>query len=164
MPRTDVRERYAARTSNLERLRQLLESEKKEALKGIHHIDRVTFRVKEPDSFVKKIEKSVDPPYENPLSEIEDQVAGRVIVFFLTGIDSVLTRLSGTFATVEGQRRSPPRDEEFGYESCQATSESDPLASRKLTPSPGHPSAAFRLLPAASAFARRPERRFSRSR
>src|SRR5690606_9851783 len=54
--------------------------------------------------------------------------------------------------------------ERMGAVNCQATSESDPLASRKLTPSPGHPSAAFRFLPAASAFARRPERRFSRSR
>lgn len=117
MPRTDIRERYSARASILERLRDRLESETKEALAGIHHIDRITFRVKDPDSFVKKIEKSVDPPYENPLSEIEDQVAGRVIVFFLTGIDTVLERLSGTFATVEGQRRSPARDEEFGYES-----------------------------------------------
>lgn len=117
MPDADLRERYTARGSILERLRDNLERETKEALARIRHIDRITFRVKDPDSFVRKTEKSVDPPYENPLSEIEDQVAGRVIVFFLAGIDTVLERLSGTFTAVEGRRRSPARDEEFGYES-----------------------------------------------
>lgn len=83
-----------------------------------HHIDRVSFRVKGMQSFLEKAtERDVDPPYGRPLVEIEDQVAGRVLVLFRHDIDSVVGRLRDVFVPVESTRREPTRDDEFGYES-----------------------------------------------
>jgi len=96
-----------------------LETEVHEALSDLPHIDRISFRVKEAISFAKKaVDTSTTPPYTNPITEIEDQVAGRVIVFFREDINIVKNRLvSGTFTTVEQTHKRPTRDEEFGYES-----------------------------------------------
>jgi ppGpp synthetase/RelA/SpoT-type nucleotidyltranferase len=110
--------RYAERFPLLEPLRANLERETREALSGVRHIDRVTFRVKGTDSFVAKAEDpSNSPGYSDPLVEIEDQVAGRVLVFFLADLAVVRNRLERTFNTVEHRERRPSRDAEFGYES-----------------------------------------------
>ena len=110
-------EEYEARLPILEELSNKLESVTKRALEGVEHIDRVNFRVKDTDSFVEKtLDPDNDPPYEIPLAEIEDQVAGRIIVFFREDLDIVKDRLRGSFNTVEFKRRRPPVDAEFGYE------------------------------------------------
>jgi hypothetical protein len=49
--------------------------------------------------------------------EIEDQVAGRILVFFLKDIEPVIERLRGIFKTIERIRRRVVNDEEFDYES-----------------------------------------------
>jgi putative GTP pyrophosphokinase len=116
--REDLRSRYSDRLSLLEELRSTLEEETKEALAALPHIDRVTFRVKGGDSFVAKAaDPKNDPPYQDPLAEIEDQVAGRVIVFFLGDLVTVHERLAGSYSTIERSQRRPERDVEFGYES-----------------------------------------------
>jgi ppGpp synthetase/RelA/SpoT-type nucleotidyltranferase len=116
--REELRRRYLERSDLLEDLRTALERETRDALRGISNIDRVTFRVKGVDSF---LEKALDPrnvpSYTDPFVEIEDQVAGRVIVFFRRDLASVHERLERTFSTVERSSRRPARDEEFGYES-----------------------------------------------
>lgn len=66
---------------------------------------------------VKASDPANDPPYSHPLLEVEDQIGGRVIVFFLRDMTAVQERLAETFSTVERSRRQPARDEEFGYES-----------------------------------------------
>lgn len=107
-----------ARLQLLRELRTSLENEVDEALASLAHIDRIYFRVKSCDSFVQKaLDLNTQPPYSNPLVEIEDQVAGRVLVFFLEDIDPVKKHLLGTFTTVEQKHKRPPKDEEFGYES-----------------------------------------------
>src|SRR2546428_11367152 len=99
--RNDLRRRYSDRMSLLEQLRSNLEQETKEALTGLPHIDRVTFRVKIVESFVAKAEDPKnDPPYQDPLVEIEDQVAGRVIFFFLSDLSAVHECLAGTYSTI----------------------------------------------------------------
>ncbi|MBI3462301.1 MAG: hypothetical protein HY000_04465 [Planctomycetes bacterium] len=114
----DLRERYLERLSLLEALRATLERETRDALSGFSHVDRMSFRVKSADSFVAKAEEpSNAPAYADPLVEVEDQVAGRVIVFFLGDLKVARGRLEGTFTTVERVERRPSRDAEFGYES-----------------------------------------------
>ncbi len=111
-------EKYEARLPILKELSNKLESVTKIALEDVDHIDRVNFRVKGTDSFVEKaLDPDNDPPYEIPFAEIEDQVAGRIIVFFREDLDIVKDRLLGSFNTVEFKRRRPPVDAEFGYES-----------------------------------------------
>lgn len=109
---------YTDREELLQQLRDALESETQDALNDLPHIDRICFRVKDPDRFAEKaLDPENDPPYADPLAEIEDQVAGRIIVFFLADVNQVHGRLDGTFNTVERAHRKPPRDAEFGYES-----------------------------------------------
>jgi ppGpp synthetase/RelA/SpoT-type nucleotidyltranferase len=113
-----IKEQYERRLPLLAALCKSLLQETEDALEGVAHIDRITFRVKSLDSFLKKVEDPAnDPSYEHPLTEIEDQVAGRVIVFFLFDIETIQERLAGTYTTVERSHRRPKRDEEFGYES-----------------------------------------------
>src|SRR5438128_1112217 len=98
----------------LETAKAGLERETVDALAAIEHVDRVSFRVKSTESFVAKASDPANsPPYTHPLLEVEDQIGGRVIVFFLRDIAAVQERLSQTFSTVERARRQPARDEEF---------------------------------------------------
>lgn len=105
---------YIARRGLLEGLADVLESGTRESLEATPHIDRIGFRVKGTDSFVKK---ALNPKYESPLTEIEDQVAGRVITFFRDDIPVVRALLEGRFGAVEHVVKEPEEPDEFGYES-----------------------------------------------
>lgn len=108
---------YRRRLPLLEAARATLEAEVQRLLRGEKNIDRIVFRVKEADSFVKKALKAREVPYLHPLTEIEDQIAGRVITFFLDDLAAVEEKLCGRFTTVENVHKEPPKDAEFGYES-----------------------------------------------
>jgi putative GTP pyrophosphokinase len=89
---------YAKRIPLYEKFAAELNRELVEALSTTIHVDRISVRVKTAASFAKKCAK-----YAHPFLEIEDQVAARVLVFFLTDI--------------EDSFREPKSNEEFGYES-----------------------------------------------
>src|SRR5262245_47759344 len=109
---------YREREPLLAETAALLEQEVRYALQGIGHIDRITCRAKSLKSFLEKaFDPANDPGYTDPLREIEDQVAGRVIVFFIGDIPTVRETLRTAFTPVEYRKRRPARDEEFGYES-----------------------------------------------
>lgn len=68
-------------------------------------------------SYLAKVyDRHVDPPYTAPLLEVEDQVAGRITVFFLDDVDLVKDRLRRLFGEVEISERHPERVTEFDYE------------------------------------------------
>lgn len=82
------------------------------------HIDRITFRVKDPDSFVKKVaDRREKPDYDDPLIDVEDQLGGRVIVLFPHDVDLMVDRLLAAFNPFENKHHAPEWDEAFGYES-----------------------------------------------
>jgi putative GTP pyrophosphokinase len=111
---------YEARLSLASELCQTLTDRVREALDGVPHIDRITFRTKSAGSFLAKAQ-SVDEDrqlkYADPLREIEDQVAGRVIVFFRGDLEPVTARLGQQLGPIEAVRKEPVGDAEFGYES-----------------------------------------------
>lgn len=114
----EIARSYFERLPKLEALKAALQQETTESLSHIPHIDRIAFRVKSPDSFLNKaLDVKTDPPYADPLVEIEDQVAGRVLTFFLQDLDPVKEQLQRTFNAVEIRHHRPKKDEEFGYES-----------------------------------------------
>lgn len=116
--REDLRSAYTARFPLLEELAIRLQREVKSALEGVRHVDRISFRVKTVESFVDKAtDPRTRPPYGDPLVEIEDQVAGRVVVFFLQDVELVAERIRRNFSVVELTHKRPSKDEEFGYES-----------------------------------------------
>jgi ppGpp synthetase/RelA/SpoT-type nucleotidyltranferase len=127
-----LRDTFARRVPMLEALAADLENVAKTGLRVYEHehVDRVYFRAKDPKSFVGKVRKREEDvaagvlkddvpvtPYTNPLTQIEDQVAGRALVFFLHDIKPVVAILEDAFHRVEMQDRAPQKDAEFGYES-----------------------------------------------
>ncbi|MER6220950.1 hypothetical protein ABT189_10190 [Streptomyces sp900105755] len=111
---------YRKRGDLLEALADNLTDVVKSDLFGVPHIDRISFRVKEPGSFFEKSSATLadgERKYLNPLREIEDQVAGRVIVFYSSDIRTVSGVLEDTFRRVESEAREPEDESAFGYES-----------------------------------------------
>lgn len=114
MSNNELNTDYEARLPVLSALAAELETKTKEALADVPHIDRIGFRVKDHKSF---LEKAVQPKYSNPLEQLEDQVAGRVITFFRDDIPIVRNRLTEWFGDVEHETKEPAGPSEFGYES-----------------------------------------------
>lgn len=119
MPSVEYGDAYDEREPLLKELKITLEAKANSALEGVRHIDRLAFRVKDRDSFLKKASATRDgtPKYANPLVELEDQVAGRVITFFRDDIAVVRARLEEWFGVVEHEAKEPAGPKEFDYES-----------------------------------------------
>jgi putative GTP pyrophosphokinase len=110
---------YEQRLRFLGQLKDNLQEKTEQALSRLSHIDRITFRVKDAGSFARKCLPEGQPAvYEHPLIEVEDQIAGRVLVFFSHDLEVVEKRLKDWFrGMVEESRRRPANAAEFGYES-----------------------------------------------
>jgi len=115
----ELADEYEARLPLLNALRDAVDAKAREALADLAHIDRISFRVKDSYSFARKCRPVDKPaPYANPAEEVEDQVAGRVLVFFSHDLLVVEERLADWFTgMVEATKRRPQRATEFGYES-----------------------------------------------
>lgn len=114
----DLEKTYRENLSQLEKLRNNLEEITINLFKDYEHIDRISFRVKSVTSFIKKASDiDIKEPYNYPLNEIEDQVAGRIIVFFLEDLEVIREQLLTEFTRVEFSERRTPHDKNFGYES-----------------------------------------------
>jgi putative GTP pyrophosphokinase len=109
---------YEARGELLKEAARRIEQDAKDALSGFAHLDRLAFRTKDVGSFLAKAnDPANNPPYDHPLREIEDQIGGRVIVYFKDDIPEVRAKLERAFYFVERSVRKPANDAEFGYES-----------------------------------------------
>lgn len=113
---SSLRDEFAARRPLLEQAAERLEGDLVEHFEGRPHIDRIHFRVKGVESFVKKAEQA-DPPYELPLAEIEDQIAGRILVLFHSDLAATIAHTRTLFNPVEYEHKRPSRYNEFDYES-----------------------------------------------
>lgn len=88
-----------------------------ERLEGVERIDRVSARAKDPERFVAKALKEADGKrkYGDPFSEIQDQVAARVTVFYLSDVDAVEATLRKYFNRIE-EVTVAEEPKKFGYE------------------------------------------------
>lgn len=110
---------YSARSGLLSALAGQLEGELRTLLSGVPHVDRVSFRAKGLRSFMEKagdLGEDGHPKYAHPLEEIEDQVAGRVLVFYRPDIAVVLHAIEGKWRKAEQQHKKPARTSQFDYE------------------------------------------------
>lgn len=112
----ELAELYEKRLPLLQRVAGSLEEELIDHFTGVARIDRISFRAKGAKSFLEKAERVKDP-YEVPLAEIEDQIAGRIIVLFSVDVDLAVERLCELFTPVEQDHHRPTRYNEFDYES-----------------------------------------------
>lgn len=115
---SDLAEAYAARLDLLHQAADHLERDLIEHFHDQPHIDRISVRVKDLDSFVEKATvRKVDPPYEVPLAEIEDQIAGRILVHFVDDLEVAVAHVGKLLNRVEQDHKRPTRYNEFDYES-----------------------------------------------
>lgn len=118
----DLQEQFEQRLPLLRALAKTLEEKTREALSEVAHIDRIAFRAKDSKSFAMKATKNhpelpLQPKYDDPFTQLEDQVAGRVITFFKDDIAVVRDKLTVWFGSVEHETKEPAGPAEFGYES-----------------------------------------------
>lgn len=111
---------YLKRYPLLNEMSAKLERHTRDVLAGLEHIDRIGFRVKAVTSFAKKAVDRNDAGelrYSEPHEEIEDQIAGRILVFFRRDIHVVAERLLKSLNRVEQIRKAPRSHDAFAYES-----------------------------------------------
>ena len=111
---------YASHRPLLQLLAERLEVRVRELLAPVAHVDRIYFRAKDAESFAKKafaVDDAGERKYQHPFEDIEDQVAGRVLVFFRRDIEVVGGALLAAFNRAEHVRKGPARHDAFAYES-----------------------------------------------
>ena len=80
-------------------------------------IDRVTARAKDVGRFVKKADTRVDGKlkYVEPLSQIQDQIGARIVVFYQSDVERIDAQVKKYFRAIEFQKMVPETESEFGY-------------------------------------------------
>jgi len=89
-----------------------------EHLTACERVDRISARAKSVHRFMSKAEKLDDngsAKYEDPLSQIQDQVGARVTVFYKSDVHAVKQVLMRYFRPVESRDLVPASEWEFGY-------------------------------------------------
>jgi putative GTP pyrophosphokinase len=82
-------------------------------------IDRIVVRAKDPDSFLKKAAKKDEDAgvnrYSDPLTQIQDQIGARIIMFYLSDVDAACARVMKYLTVAEQLIKEPESEWEFGY-------------------------------------------------
>jgi len=88
-----------------------------EELCSIPRIDRISARAKNPERFIAKASKKENgkQKYLNPLSQIQDQIGARIIVFYLDDVKAIEKEIEGYYRKIEKKDLVPESDSEFGY-------------------------------------------------
>jgi len=106
------------RFPTLTKIAKNLQTYIEEQLSGVERIDSVRTRAKSPDRFAAKAAKIThtgDARYEEPYSAIQDQIGGRITVFYLSDVEIIKSRIERYFKYIELQDKRPANDSEFGY-------------------------------------------------
>jgi len=111
---TEYRKRYEAA---LTPIAQALEVQIREYLNGVSRIDRVTARAKGVQKFLQKatLLENGKPKYDEPLRQIQDQVGGRVVTFYLSDVMRVANVVEKYYRPIETKQVVPDSESEFGY-------------------------------------------------
>ena len=88
-----------------------------DCMKGEPRIDRITARAKDVGRFVKKAATVVEgkPKYAEPLSQIQDQIGARIVVFYQSNVERIGAQVNRYFRAIESQKVVPDSESEFGY-------------------------------------------------
>ena len=138
-----IRSAYEARLGLLDKLARTLEKELRSTLRDLPHVDRISFRTKGIESFLEKamdLDDKGKRKYAHPLEEIEDQVAGRVLVFYRPDIAAVLGVIEDKWRKAEQEHRRASITSQFDYETthriCVITPDMCPKGWSDLTEPP----------------------------
>ena len=115
----EIIEEYRRRHSVfLDTIAQNLKEHIQSHLTDVSNIDRVTARAKNPESFTVKALRTNDDgstKYRKPLTEIQDQLGSRVIVFFRNDVATVAETIKRYFQPIEQKELVPESQWAFGY-------------------------------------------------
>lgn len=87
-------------------------------VEAIGDIDQVSARAKHPEHFAEKARRTDEtghPKYSSPLTEIQDQVGARIVVFYEGTVREVLEVVRRYFQPIEEKELVPDSFWEFGY-------------------------------------------------
>lgn len=115
---TVSREAYEdLRTQVLVPLATRIENYVRQVLSGVARIDRISARAKSTDRFLGKAAKEKDGvlKYDDPLNQIQDQVGLRIVVFYLSDVETVAAEIKKYLRPIEEQSIVPDSESEFGY-------------------------------------------------
>lgn len=117
MTNRDIANQYALRYPHLTGIALQLSSYIQETISGLPHIDRIAVRAKSPDRFLGKAHKVSGGilKYSDPLNEIQDQIGGRITVFYLSDVQRAKELILRFFVPIETVSKEPSRNSEFGY-------------------------------------------------
>lgn len=109
---------YEARFSGLGQIAENLATLLRDLLATVPRIDRVSSRAKSLERFTAKaarVDSSGAPRYDDPLTQIQDQIGARVIVFYKSDVAVVAGVLERYFRALEREEHVPDSHWEFGY-------------------------------------------------
>lgn len=110
--------KYEARFNNLVKVAVKLEQLIVEYLDATPNIDRISCRAKDPARFAEKagrLNSCGQLRYQDPTTQIQDQIGARVIVLYPEGVNAVLAELDEWFKPVEETVHEPVSPSAFGY-------------------------------------------------
>lgn len=114
----DVIPEYDRRYEALKEVAKLLQAHIQSYMEQMSNIDRVTARAKEPDRFAEKAHRTDEhgqPRYRAPLTEIQDQLGARVVVFYKSDVEPVIKIIRRYFQPIEQRELVPESEWAFGY-------------------------------------------------
>lgn len=109
---------YEARFSHLEQVAEQLACFIRELLADLPRIDRVSSRAKNPERFAAKaqrVDETGHARYQDPLTQIQDQIGARVIVFYKSDVTAIKDQLLRYLQPLEHEELVPESHWEFGY-------------------------------------------------
>jgi putative GTP pyrophosphokinase len=115
---TDLKSDYARRRETiLEPLANMLAAMLSGYLEGTSRIDRISVRAKSVERFLAKaarVEGSASK-YDDPLSQVQDQIGARIITFYLSDVQVVADVVTKYLRPIEEKLIIPDSESEFGY-------------------------------------------------
>lgn len=111
-------EQYRARYERLTQVADALQSLIQGYLADDSNIDRVTARAKDPKRFAQKADRKDDdgqPKYQTPLTEIQDQIGARIVVFYREDVATISDTITRYFQPIEQRELVPESQWAFGY-------------------------------------------------
>jgi putative GTP pyrophosphokinase len=89
-----------------------------ERFRDVKRWDRIYARAKSPESFIKKagkLESTGARRYDDPIAQIQDQIAARIILFFKDDVELATQQVLKYFTRAEQVFKEPESDWSFGY-------------------------------------------------
>ena len=104
----------------LDAIRERIEEQVRQLLDDMEHIDLIRSRTKGVDKFVAKARKMNSKngvmKYSEPLSQIQDQIGVRIVVYYKSDIEKIRSLILDEFPEIEDLVKAPDDSWKFGYE------------------------------------------------